>query len=93
MEVYYKNYFQIDFDDEEVQGKSYVKDNMLKIYLNFKVFKIMQRVDKHNSELCNKNITKILLEIPKMQKKKDVKELNFTRFDVHEIYTIYKSLH
>ena len=57
---------------------------------------VIRTVQKKNIELCRLNIPKILIDIPQLvhgSKAPKMKLSNFTRYDIHQIYTIYKTLH
>ena len=57
---------------------------------------IVRQISKKNIELGRLNIPKILLDIPKLVqggKTARTKLSNFTRYDIHQIYIIYKTLH
>ena len=57
---------------------------------------VIRKISKKNIELGRLNIPKIMLDIPKLSqgsKAPKMKLSNFTRYDIHQIYIIYKTLH
>ncbi|KRX07632.1 hypothetical protein PPERSA_11181 [Pseudocohnilembus persalinus] len=87
----------LEIDFEDVQNRS--DDYLHKKYLNdLKTHKeVAKEIHKKNTNLYYKNIPEILTKIPELTNGKQPigKEIlsNFSRFDVQQIYTIYKSLH
>eukprot|EP00825_Cyclidium_porcatum_P049454 TRINITY_DN8550_c0_g1_i1.p1 TRINITY_DN8550_c0_g1~~TRINITY_DN8550_c0_g1_i1.p1 ORF type:complete len:220 (-),score=39.37 TRINITY_DN8550_c0_g1_i1:55-714(-) len=83
---------QIDFEDNQEKKKTYLQTNKLKVSSKKET---IREIDEFNGGLTGKNITRIMLDIPKLiaGHKGQQKLSSFNRGEIHQIFTLYKTLH